>query len=457
MRSKYILYIAMSFCSLSACEKQDEFLSVKPNDALSTPETLNDLTLLLNNENLFNQGGDPALGAISGEEYYILTPQWETLYTPNEKNAYFWAKDIYQGSPYNSDWNSPYEQIYYANTVLDYLPKISYIPQEQSLYDHIKGSALFLRGYASYSLVQTFAMPYDSATFNTSLGVPIRLNSDPNEKSTRPSIRENYEQIVNDVKASVDLLPDFPDKPTHPSKWAAFALLARISLATRDYKAAYGFSDQCLKLKMTLTDYNTLSPSTSSMSTNFLEEDIYQRELSGYVIPQSRTRCIINPELYMQYEPNDIRKEKMFYLNRDYIRFRGSYSIRGNLYSGLAVDEILLIRAETAVRMGNLTQGLKDLNELLKYRFKTGTFSPLDIKDQSSLLKRIIWERRKELVNRGLRWTDLRRLNLEESFKTTLSRELNNVTYQLLPNDKKYAFPIPDREIELTGMPQNER
>ncbi len=439
------------------CKKQDEFLEAKPNDALSTPESLNDLTLLLNNENLFNQGGDPALGAISGEEYYILTPQWETLYTPNEKNAYIWAKDIYQGSPYNSDWNFPYEQIYYANTVLDYLPQIKYNPQEQNLYNHIKGSALFLRSYASYSLVQTFAMPYDSATFNTSLGVPIRLNSDPNEKSVRPTIRENYEQILSDVKASVSLLQDFPDKPTRPSKWAAYALLARISLAIRDYKAAYEFSDQCLKMKMVLTDYNTLSPSNSSMSTNFLEEDIYQRELAGYVIPQSRARCIINPELYAQYEPNDIRKEKMFYLNRDYIRFRGSYSIRGNLYSGLAVDEILLIRAESAVRTGNRVKGLKDLNELLKYRYKTGTFSPLDIRDQSVLLNRIVWERRKELINRGIRWTDLRRLNLEESFKTILSREINNVTYQLLPNNKKYAFPIPDREIEMTGMPQNER
>lgn len=450
-------YILLITCCVIACKKQDEFLAVKPNDALSTPSTLNDLTLLLNNEELFNIASDPALGAIASEEYYVMTPQWKTLSTAAERNSYIWSRDIYQGEPYNSDWNTPYQQIYYANTILDELPDIKYSPQDQDLHNTIKGSALFLRGYASYSLVQTFAMPYDSTTFNTSLGIPIRLNSDPNIKSNRPSIRENYEQIVKDVKESVDLLPDFPNKPTLPSKWAAYALLARISLAIRDYNTAYEYADRCLKMKMVLTDYNTISPGTYTVSKDFLNEDIYHRTLIGYTIPQSRARCIINPELYSQYDSNDVRNGKILYTYQNEIRFRGSYSIKSYLYSGLAVDEILLIRAETAVRAGNLSQGLKDLNELLKYRFKTGTFSPLDIKDQSALLKRILWERRKELINRGLRWTDLRRLNLEEPFKTTLSREIDNVTYQLLPHDKRYAFPFPDREIELTGMPQNER
>lgn len=457
MKTTYIFLIFLSISCLIACKKQDEFLAVKPNDALSTPQTLGDLQLLLNNEELFNMTSDPALGAIASEEYYVLTPQWKTLSTAVQRNSYIWAKDIYQGEPYSSDWDQSYEQIYYANTVLDYLPKIEYSSQEQKVYDNIKGSALFLRGYASYSLVQTFAMPYDPATYTSSLGIPIRLSSDPNTKSVRPSIKENYQQILSDVNASVDLLPNFPDKPTRPSKWAAYALLARISLAIRDYDKAYEYADKCLKIKTVLTDYNTLSPGTYTLSTDFLNEDIYHRTLTAHTIPRSRVNCIINPDLYAEYAPNDIRREKVLYTYQNGIRFRGSYAVKTGLYSGLAVDEILLIRAETAVRAGNLTQGLKDVNELLKYRFKTETFSPIDIQDQSQLLKRILLERRKELINRGLRWTDLRRLNLEEPFKQTLSREIEGITYKLLPNDKKYAFPIPDREIQLTGMLQNER
>ncbi len=440
-----------------ACKKQDEFLAEKPNDALSTPQTLSDLQLLLNNEELFNMNSDPALGAIASEEYNVSTPQWKTLSTAVQRNSYIWAKDIYQGEPYSNDWDQSYEQIYYANTILDYLPKIKYSYQEQKIYDNIKGSAFFLRGYASYSLVQTFAMPYDPKTHISSLGIPIRLSSDPNMKSVRASIKENYEQILSDVNASVDLLPDFPDKPTRPSKWAAYALLARISLAIRDYDKAYEYADKCLKMKTALTDYNTLSPGTYTLSTDFLNEDIYHRTLTAHTIPRSRVSCVIDSELYAEYEPNDIRREKILYTYQNGIRFRGSYAVKTGLYSGLAVDEILLIRAETATRIGNLTQALKDVNELLKYRFKTGTFLPIDLKDQSQLLIRILLERRKELINRGLRWTDLRRLNLEEPFKQTLSREIDNVTYKLLPNDKKYAFPIPYREIELTGMQQNER
>jgi len=39
----------------------------------------------------------------------------------------------------------------------------------------------------------------------------------------------------------------------------------------------------------------------------------------------------------------------------------------------------------------------------------------------------------------------------------TVTHVINGVTYTLLPNDKRYALPIPDQEIQLTGIPQNVR
>jgi len=66
-------------------------------------------------------------------------------------------------------------------------------------------------------------------------------------------------------------------------------------------------------------------------------------------------------------------------------------------------------------------------------------------------------ERRKELLFRGLRWTDLRRLNLDPRFAVTLARNVSGQIYSLPPEDPRYAWPIPDDEIQASGIPQNPR
>jgi len=55
---------------------------------------------------------------------------------------------------------------------------------------------------------------------------------------------------------------------------------------------------------------------------------------------------------------------------------------------------------------------------------------------------------------RTLRYTDLKRLN-KEGANITLTRFIKGQTYTLLPNDPRYALPIPDDVIQVSGMPQN--
>jgi len=208
----------------------------------------------------------------------------------------------------------------------------------------------------------------------------------------------------------------------------------------------------------TLTDYNTLMPLRNTINTSYLSEDIFHTSLNGYFIGLSRAQ--VDSNLYAAYDGNDLRKTVFFRRNSsNNLVFRGTYDVyNGNRFSGLATDEIYLIRSECNARSGNTSNAMNDLNELLSNRYLTGTYIPYIVADPDSALALILKERRKELVFRGaLRWTDLRRFNKDPNQQITVTHIINGTTYTLPPNDPRYAMPIPDQEIQLTGIPQNPR
>ena len=132
------------------------------------------------------------------------------------------------------------------------------------------------------------------------------------------------------------------------------------------------------------------------------------------------------------------------------------YSGTINAYSGLAMDEVYLNRAECLARSGNIVGAMNDLNTVLINRWKTGTYTNQTAVSQSDALQKILTERRKELLFRGLRWIDIKRFN-KENAGWILTRILNGTTYSLSPNSPLYVLPIPDNEISDSGITQNPR
>jgi hypothetical protein len=455
---KIFLYILLiiGITWYTSCKKQDAFLATKPNNALAIPSTLTDLQSLLQNEGLFNIN-DPALGEIASDDYYV-PPTTLISRTTIEINGYLWAKQVYDAGADVGDWSLPYQQIYNANTVLEYLPKINYGANQQALADQIKGTALFYRSIAFYNLVQTFALPYDGITAKTDLGIPLRLSSDLNIKSVRATEQQCYDQIIQDLQTALSLLPITPAYKTLPSQPAVNALLARIYLAIGDFNKSFQYANTCLSSYNSLIDYNTVIPAkTSLLSTTYLAEDIFHSRLNGYSINQPYSKSLVDTLLFQSYTSNDLRKTLFFTAFKGNYYFRGTYDTKGYCYSGIATDEIYLIRAECNARLGNTSAAMTDLNTLLITRWKTGAFIPYTAASADDALKQILTERRKELLYRGLRWTDLRRLNKDSRFAITLTRNLSGTIYTLPPNDVRYAWPIPDNEIQLSGIPQNVR
>jgi hypothetical protein len=100
---------------------------------------------------------------------------------------------------------------------------------------------------------------------------------------------------------------------------------------------------------------------------------------------------------------------------------------------------------------------LQDLNKLLINRYRTGTFTPISASSSSEALDIILRERKKEMVNRGVRWADLKRLNKEGVRAVNIKRLLNGTEYILPPNDARYTLLIPLEVIRLSDLPQNSR
>lgn len=447
--------------TFNSCKKQDDFLNTKPNQALKTPTTLADLKGLLQNEDVFNNQPDPGLGEIASDDFLIQDAVFPSL-SATDRNSYIWAKDVFDATTTQaSDWNSPYQMAYYANVVLDALPGISASASEKASYDQVKASALFYRAWAFYGLLQTFALPYDKTQAANQPGIPLRLNSDLNTHPGRSSIADCYAKVLSDLKSALPALPVTPVYKTAPSQPAVNGLLARIYLGMGDYTNALSYANACMSQFSTLTDYNTLNkPTTTAINNTYLSEDIYHSNMVGHIVYSVRRDSYIGPDLYNSYASNDLRKTKFFAILDglpQYPRFVGSYDFKGLKYDGLATDEIYLIKAECQARAGDAAGAIGSLNALLSKRWKTGTFIPYTAANADEALLLVLRERQKELLLRGLRWTDLRRLNFESKFAVTLQKTVSGVYYSLPPNDPKYAFPIPDIEVQLGGLTQNQR
>jgi hypothetical protein len=446
---------------LLGCHKKD-FLNQKPSSDLFVPSTLQDFQALLDNDTYMSE--TPVLGELSSDNFYVKYPFWQTL-TPKERNAYIWAPDIYQGIGSVGDWNFPYQQVFYANVVLDGIPKVAITSSNAQTWNTIKGSALFIRAYAFYNLAQIFAPVYDNNTADKpNSGIPLRLNPNVDEASHRSTVNQTYTQILSDLLEAKDLLQDSVPVANlnRPSKPAAFAMLARVYLSMGMYGKAGAYADSCLHLHGDLIDYNTLSGSPLPFNKSN-QETLYQSKLlsstdvlKGLIYKD----CIVDTTLYRLYNKNDLR-HSIFYTSppltdSTLINPKGSYNGSIFLFSGLATDEALLIRAECSVRLGNRSAGMSDLNSLLRKRWKTGTYVDTTADSDDAALNIILTERRKELPFRGLRWTDLRRLN-KEGANITLTRSLNGQSYQLNPNSPLYVLPIPPDVIQLSNIPQNNR
>lgn len=447
--------------TLGSCKKG--WLDEKSNKGIVVPTTLKDMQALLDYNVVMNNGSSlfdvPSFAETGTDNYFLQTPVWQALSGAllYQKNAYIFAKDIFEGTLEVPSWNIPYQRVFYTNVALEGLAKIAPAPAEQADWNNARGCALYIRSNAFFWLAQVYSKPYNATTAGSDPGIPLRSVADINAPSTRASVQETYDQIIADTKEAARLLPAGSPYKIRATKPACYGLLARVYLAMGNYTQAGLYADSCLQLYNVLLDFNTINAAVLYPVTQYNAEIIYPDATSvSLFIP---SRAMADTVLYKMYGTNDLRKTVFFKPvgSTGYYSFNGSYDGTAAIFSGVTAAEMYITRAECYARANNQTAALADLNTLLIKRWKTGTFVPVTALSAEDALYKILAERRKELCFRGLRWMDLRRLNTDSRFAVTITRMINNITYTLPPGDIKYTYPIPDYIIQYTGMQQNPR
>jgi tetratricopeptide (TPR) repeat protein len=443
-----LIFIFIGIAALGhwSCKK---YLDQKPDKKIAIPSSVEDMKDILNNYESIN-ARLPSLGEVGADNYYVTDATWASL-NDRYRDFYLWQKNDDIGG----EWTAPYNVIFNANIILEVLDKLPDHAGAEAT--QIQGSALFIRALFHFALSQLFAPPFDPATSADDAGIPLMLHSNYSVLPGRSTVSENYKSILTDLGNAVRKLPESPSVKYYPSRPAAYGLLARVYLSMREYDKAGLYADSCLQLYSALMDYNDINSSASIPFSQFNDEVIYDAATSAST-PMIQSRAKVDTVLYQAYDSNDLRKKVFFKTNSDgSVAFKGNYNAKNSssLFAGIATDEMYLTRAESEARSGNLQKAVDDVNTLLRKRWASGKYTDFISNDASEILRVILEERRKELAFRTLRWTDLRRLNMEPDFAKSIFRKINGDLYELEPGSPRYTFQIDKKSVDISGLQQN--
>nr|WP_121271500.1 RagB/SusD family nutrient uptake outer membrane protein [Pedobacter schmidteae] len=357
-------------------------------------------------------------------------------------------------------WNSYYNYILQANMVYENSERSTGL--SAAVRQSIMGEARFVRALSFFYLANTYG------------DVPLTLTSDYTKNSLLPvsSPEEVYKQIVADLLFAQENMTGnstavgFRHRPT---KWSATALLARVYLYQKNWKAAELAASAVIsqngiyKLESNLDNVFLTTSTEAIWFLNNAGTNLYTGETSSLQGgATSNTQFLLSDYMLSRFQGNDQRKlkwTKTFGLTTAPYKFKvysnTQVAAKAEAVMILRLAEQYLIRAEARAMQDNLVDAIKDV-DVLRLRagaapdndganstntFKTIGFSNPGI-NKVDLVKVIYDERLRELfAELGHRWFDAKRatVNLDVFFE---GRKPGIAATDAF-------FPIPEREIQF--------
>ncbi len=376
-------------------------------------------------------------------------------------------------------WAYCYYSVAMANNVIDNLEgKATGDVTEQDL-NNLKAECLFIRAISHFCNVLTYGQPYTYCKQNApeSLGVPYVYHTDPDGKPARETVISNYENVVKDLLEAESVIdPDYvrsgiADPAAAVNIRTIQALLSRVYLYMGEWQKAADYATQviaCGDYKLWSKDeYKTVWGAEKGSGEVIFE--VYGKrtnssygsweDLSYLCSPDGSGDAQVAQPLLDLYGEDDVRLQiyKTDSNDESGIYWTNKYPGKGdnkapdcNNVVIIRLSEMYLNRAE-AIMHGAVVEGataVSDLNAISQLRGGE-TYSSVGQTD-------IETERRLELAWEGHYIYDLARWGKGVTRSASDYPLCTNNLNVNFPN-KKWALPIPKREIDLNpNLVQNE-
>lgn len=456
----YIIAILLILVCSTSCKK---YLDIEPKGKVML-KTISDFDLLLNSRNL-TSSGNSYLNLMT-EECDQPTIRLDD-YSSNIL-SYLWADQLTSdASKPPVIWTQAYSNIYVYNAIINQVENATTGTLQEK--KRLKAEALLGRAFEYLYLVNMYAKPFNKATADADLSVPFVTSTDISTKTPpRATVSAMYNQILADINAAIpDLL-----KGNNPNKFrgsanAAYSILARAYLWRNEYTEAAKYATLALSDPINqLLDLNTFAGPKDMPDMVVSKQEIFARYGTQPIQVLASDISFLKT-----FSDGDLRL-KMYYVNQA-LKYAPVEKIdfttlkRGNITFypqgpvpnfGTSVAEMKLIIAEASARGGDLSLALKHLNELRVSRMSNKTvYQPFESSDPEVLLQQILLERRHELASNGMRWIDMRRLDLENRIPAINRIDANGkIIMTLKPHSQAYVLKIPTNVLGFNpDMPQN--
>lgn len=452
---KKLTYIIL-LLSLSSCREYVEIDLVGKRELKYTQDYQN---MLNSSTNVLQSYYYPI---IASDDIYSTDEAYLNRLGLNDANAYTWNEYIVGDNEEDQDWAGMYKQIYLFNLINEEI--MNSLEGTENQKRNVLAQAKVHRALNYFYLVNMYAKQYDAATAASDLGVPLLTRPDLYAPLDRKPVQQVYDQIIEDLTTAIPDLPIKAEWNVLASQGAAEGILARVYLQMGDYEKALQYANSVLEKQNGLVDLQAyVSSSNTYPSTLDDPEELFLKG-SRIAFPT----LALNPDLLDLFAEGDLR-DSLFTAEGDAFGTWNAFEGKGywkhriittnaTVTNGPTVPEMLLIKAEVLARNPNtFKEALPVLNELRQHRFLAEAYKPLDMDSQRDILYEVINERRRELMAKGLRWFDQKRL-ANEGFIGTKTRTFKGETYTLEPNSNRYVFPIASKYIVLNPeIKQNPR
>jgi len=387
-------------------------------------------------------------------------------------------------------WGQLYKSIFYANSVLDNLKKMTISADQKSQYEQMQGEAYALRAYCYFYLINFYADVYRPENVNLP-GVPMPLTAeDVNTNAannTRTAIGEVWQQIIADIEQSSQLLAGKKIADRYRFSYNTLQLFrARVDLMMGNYESAIKYASTVIN-EYPLADLSGIEArfqnseglkSVLSYQFGFVDTQVNKElmfftggkaNMNPYYYSTGAMKPVVEllqlskryGELsdYRQfiYDPMEENGTQQIKIGKTVYKMYAAQDLNW-YYVGFKASEAYLIRAEAQARLKKSDSAINDINALLKSRMRKDfrvTLKVSDFANETAVLNRVLEERRLELAfDAGLRFMDLRRLGkpkIDHVYKDAK-------VFTLEKDDPRYLMQIPLSESENSpNMPLNPR